>query len=67
VQTYAAELRITNAKANLVDPGAMATRLRAKAFPGEAAGKVPDPAGLAPAIVDLLSAECELNGERLAL
>mgnify|MGYP002139499866 CR=1 FL=1 len=32
VRTYAAELRLTNVRANLFDPGPMATKLRAQAF-----------------------------------
>jgi NAD(P)-dependent dehydrogenase (short-subunit alcohol dehydrogenase family) len=41
VLTYAAELKRTNIKANIIDPGATATNMRAEAFPGE------DPATLA--------------------
>ncbi len=41
VLTYAAELKRTNFKANIIDPGATATNMRAEAFPGE------DPATLA--------------------
>jgi NAD(P)-dependent dehydrogenase (short-subunit alcohol dehydrogenase family) len=63
VRVYAAELRITNAKVNLVDPGPMETALRRRAFPGEVAGKQPQPATLAPAIVELLTPDCQLNGE----
>ncbi|MCS6920870.1 MAG: SDR family NAD(P)-dependent oxidoreductase, partial [Elioraea sp.] len=35
VRAWAAELSITPVKVNLVDPGPVATRLRAAAFPGE--------------------------------
>ena len=41
VRTYAAELKRTNIKANIIDPGATATNMRAETFPGE------DPATLA--------------------
>jgi len=41
VLTYAAELKRTNIKANVIDPGATATNMRVEAFPGE------DPATLA--------------------
>ena len=41
VLTYAAELKRTNIKAIVIDPGATATNMRAEAFPGE------DPATLA--------------------
>ena len=42
VLAYAAELRLTQVRVNLVDPGPMATRLRAQAYPGERPGTVPD-------------------------
>ena len=35
VRTYAAELKRTNLKVNIIDPGAAATNMRAEAFPGE--------------------------------
>ena len=41
VRAYAAELRLTRVKANLVDPGPMATRLRSIAFPGAAPDRWP--------------------------
>jgi NAD(P)-dependent dehydrogenase (short-subunit alcohol dehydrogenase family) len=37
VRTYAAELGKTQVRANLIDPGALRTAMRAKAFPGEPA------------------------------
>jgi NAD(P)-dependent dehydrogenase (short-subunit alcohol dehydrogenase family) len=54
VLAWAKELAPTPIRAVLVDPGPMATRLRAKAFPGEAADRQPDSAQRAPAIVSLL-------------
>jgi NAD(P)-dependent dehydrogenase (short-subunit alcohol dehydrogenase family) len=64
VLAYAAELRLSRARANLFDPGPMATRLRAQAYPGEPAGAVPRPAdAAAPAVVDLLLPGCRRNGE----
>jgi NAD(P)-dependent dehydrogenase (short-subunit alcohol dehydrogenase family) len=54
VLAYAAELRLTRVHVNLFDPGPMATRLRAQAFPGERAGAVPDADGAADALVELL-------------
>ena len=60
---YAAELRITPVKVNLLDPGPMATRLRAQAYPGERAGAVPSPPGVAPAVLDLLFPGCPKHGE----
>lgn len=53
-RAWAAELKVTRARAHLLDPGPMATRLRARAFPGEPDGAQPDPATVAPRVVELL-------------
>ena len=66
-QVYAAETRITAVRVNLVDPGPLATRLRAKAFPGEDPAKLPQPEDRAPAVVDLLRPECTRHGELVRL
>lgn len=63
VRAYAAELRITNARAVLLDPGPMATRLRARAFPGEPEGAQPAPETVAPHVVELLTSASQLHGE----
>lgn len=62
VLAYAAEQRLTRVRVNLFDPGPMATRLRAQAYPGERPGSVPDPATIAPRVIELLSADCTSNG-----
>lgn len=41
--TYAAEVAMTTVRANLIDPGAVATAMRAKAFPGEDPLSLPTP------------------------
>lgn len=41
--TYAAEMKTTNVRVNLLDPGAVATRMRATAFPLEDAATLPTP------------------------
>lgn len=41
--TYAAEVKQTNIRVNLLDPGAVRTRMRAKAFPGEDPASLPTP------------------------
>jgi NAD(P)-dependent dehydrogenase (short-subunit alcohol dehydrogenase family) len=64
---YAAELRITMVKVNLLDPGPMATRLRAQAYPGERPGTMPAPGTVAPAVVELLLPECARHGEIVRL
>lgn len=63
VLAYAAELRLTNVKVNLYDPGPMATRLRSRAYPGEDPTSRPDPAEAVPALVELLLPTCTRQGE----
>lgn len=67
VLTYAAEIRRTAVRVNLVDPGAMRTRLRAQAYPGEDPAKQPEPEAVAPAIVALAAPACTRHGERIEL
>ncbi len=63
VQTYAAELAKTNVRANLIDPGATATALRAKAFPGEDPESLRAPEDATETFVELAEAACTKNGE----
>jgi len=63
VQTYAAECEGTNVKANLFNPGATRTLMRATAMPGEDPMTLPAPEDIAPQIVDLLRPSCTKNGE----
>jgi len=63
VATYAGELAQTRAKANLISPGAMRTRMRAQAMPGEDPATLPPPEDLAPHIIRMLSADHAGNGE----
>jgi NAD(P)-dependent dehydrogenase (short-subunit alcohol dehydrogenase family) len=51
--TWAAEVSSTPLRVNLFDPGAVATRLRAKAMPGEDAATLAKPADVAPRIAAL--------------
>jgi NAD(P)-dependent dehydrogenase (short-subunit alcohol dehydrogenase family) len=62
VLAYAAEVRLTQVRVNLFDPGPMATRLRAQAYPGERPGAVPEPAAAAGELLDLLLPSCERHG-----
>ncbi|MFO1036437.1 MAG: SDR family NAD(P)-dependent oxidoreductase [Geminicoccaceae bacterium] len=64
---WAGETRLTNLKINLVDPGPMRTRLRVKAYPGEAAERNPLPELIAPGVVPLLAADCPHHGELVRL
>jgi NAD(P)-dependent dehydrogenase (short-subunit alcohol dehydrogenase family) len=53
VQAWAEETRNTALRVNLVDPGSVATSIRARAFPGEDPTKLPTPEDIAPAIARL--------------
>ncbi|MBL8565504.1 MAG: SDR family NAD(P)-dependent oxidoreductase [Hyphomicrobiaceae bacterium] len=61
-RSWAAELVNTNVRVNLVNPGAVATAMRAKAFPGEKPETLPTPAMIAPAIVELCKPSMTSNG-----
>ncbi|MGA8757264.1 MAG: SDR family NAD(P)-dependent oxidoreductase [Stellaceae bacterium] len=63
VKIYAAEIANTRVRANLIDPGPLRTRLRARAFPGEDPNAQAPPESVTDYFVDLASAECARNGE----
>ncbi|HVZ05301.1 SDR family NAD(P)-dependent oxidoreductase [Hyphomicrobium sp.] len=63
VKSWAAELTNTSVRANLINPGAMRTHMRAKAFPGEDPASLPAPDEVVPLFLDLASPHCERNGE----
>ncbi len=63
VTTYAAEIAKTRVRANLLDPGAVRTAMRASAFPGEDPLRLAAPEALTEAFVDLAVPECTRNGE----
>lgn len=62
VRTYAAEIRQTNVRANIIDPGRMRTRMRAQAMPGEDPMILPPPDEVTPDILRMLSADFDENG-----
>ncbi len=62
VRTYAAEIAQTTVRANLIDPGPHRTAMRAKAMPGEDPLSLPEPASLAPVVVEMLSPTYTRNG-----
>jgi NAD(P)-dependent dehydrogenase (short-subunit alcohol dehydrogenase family) len=62
VKTYAHEVADTPVRANLVNPGAVRTQMRAKAFPGEDPKTQPAPEELVPLFLELVSPECAFNG-----
>ena len=62
-KTWAQEQANSAMRVNIVNPGAMRTQMRAKAFPGEDPLTLPAPADLVPLIVELASPACTRNGE----
>ncbi len=62
VKSWATELASTNVRANLINPGATRTAMRAKAFPGEDPMTLPPPDALVPLFLELASPACTLNG-----
>jgi NAD(P)-dependent dehydrogenase (short-subunit alcohol dehydrogenase family) len=64
-RTYAEEMRTTALRVALIDPGAMRTRMRAAAMPGEKAETLPPPAEIAPLILKAASREYDGVAERL--
>lgn len=66
VKIYAGEITKTRVRANLIDPGIVRTRLRARAFPGEDPARLPPPERVADAFLALALPECTRNGELVA-
>jgi NAD(P)-dependent dehydrogenase (short-subunit alcohol dehydrogenase family) len=58
--SYAAEVQKTPIRVNLIDPGAVATSMRASAFPGEDARTLPRPEDITPLFLNLSSAEAHV-------
>ena len=63
VKIYAGEVAKTRVRANLIDPGIVRTRLRARAFPGEDPAALPSPETVADAFLALAVPGCTRNGE----
>ena len=63
VKMYAGETAKTAIRCNLIDPGAVRTKLRAQAFPGEDPATLPAPEQVAPLFVDLAEAACRRHGQ----
>jgi len=63
VKIYAGEISKTRVRVNLLDPGIVRTRLRARAFPGEDPSRLPTPDSVADAFLALAVPECTRNGE----
>lgn len=65
VRSYAGETRKTKLRINLLNPGAVRTKMRATAFPGEDPMTLKTPEDIAPAFVDLADPACTRHGERV--
>lgn len=65
VTTYANEIATTNVKANLLNPGRVATHMRAAAFPGEDPEPLAKPEMLTDLFVKMVSADYLENGARI--
>ncbi|MEQ9144509.1 MAG: SDR family NAD(P)-dependent oxidoreductase [Parvibaculaceae bacterium] len=63
VKTWANETLKTDMKINLLSPGPVATKMRAKAMPGEDPETLTRPSDLAPLFLDLVSPECTRHGD----
>jgi NAD(P)-dependent dehydrogenase (short-subunit alcohol dehydrogenase family) len=63
VKIYAGEIAKTRVRTNLIDPGVVRTRLRARAFPGEDPSRLPPPESVTDAFLALALPECTRNGE----
>jgi NAD(P)-dependent dehydrogenase (short-subunit alcohol dehydrogenase family) len=62
-KTYAHEVQTTPVRVNLLNPGRMRTRMRAKAYPGEDENTVPPPEAIVPLALSLLTEETAANAE----
>ncbi len=62
-RTYANETASSAIKVNVIDPGAVATRMRAEAYPGEDPNTLPAPEDVAESFVRLAMAEWGTTGQ----
>ncbi len=67
IKVYAAEIAKTNVRANLLSPGVVRTRLRARVFPGEKPETLSPPESVAEAFLQLVLPECDRNGETITV
>lgn len=66
VQTWAQEVEQTKLRINIVDPGAVRTAMRAKAYPGEDPMTLPPPKDVTDVFVDLAAEQCDRHGDVLS-
>ena len=57
VRAWADELEHTGVRAAIIDPGAMRTRMRAEAYPGEDPADLPDPSEIGPMMIELVRSD----------
>lgn len=62
VRSYAAEHAKSSVRANILDPGITATKLRGRLMPGETPSNLRKPADVVPAVLRLTGDDCEHNG-----
>lgn len=65
-RSWAAELANTPVRVNIVNPGPVATAMRAKAFPGEKPESLPKPDAIAPLFVELTRPSTTMTGETIS-
>lgn len=65
-RSWAGESEQTNLRINILNPGGVATTMRASAFPGEDQSTLPQPEDVAPAFIHLLSPHCKHHGALLS-
>ena len=63
VQTWAQEVEQTKLRINIVNPGAVRTSMRAKAYPGENPMTLPPPKDVTEIFVELAAAHCDQHGD----
>jgi NAD(P)-dependent dehydrogenase (short-subunit alcohol dehydrogenase family) len=64
-RTYAEEMRAGPLRVAIIDPGAMRTRMRASAMPGERPETLPDPSAIAPVILAAASRSYDGIADRI--
>ena len=67
VATWAAEVEATLLRVNLVDPGRVATKMRAAAYPGEDPASIAQPTDVAPSLAAFCLPSETRHGARIRL
>lgn len=66
VKTYAGEVAESSVRANLLNPGAVATAMRAKAMPGEDPGTLPKPEDIVETFIRMAMPDYPENGKTVS-